>query len=69
MGNADGTIDLINVDKQRLGESTRMFDSSIGKLLINPKTHTVVAVGNEKDVQVACPVCANFLKAYDRRWR
>ena len=48
MGRIDGTIDLINVDKQRLGTSSKLFQSNVGTLLIDPKIHTVVSVGNDE---------------------
>lgn len=48
LGRKDGSIDLINVDKQKLGTSSKLFESNVGKLLIDPKIHTVVSVGNDE---------------------
>jgi WD40 repeat protein len=47
LGRENGQFDVVNVDKQKLGETSKIFAGTVGKLLVDHTTSTVVAVGND----------------------
>lgn len=47
VGREDGNVDLMNIDKQKLGQSNSVFKGSVGKILIDHKKNVLVLVGND----------------------
>jgi WD40 repeat protein/uncharacterized caspase-like protein len=48
IGYIDGTINLVNIDKERLGENKKIFNGNVGNILIDSKVQNIIAVGNDE---------------------